>query len=481
MPVHTAQRTVAAEFAANPAVQDAIETLVRELREHQQSITRARGPIGELKETYAQWIARQNAIKGRPIFYPYVGSGIGRGPLVELLDGSVKWDLINGIGVHMFGHSDPDLVATALRASLGDTIMQGNLQFNADAIEFGEFLVKEASKGSKLRHAFLINGGAMANESALKVCMQKREGKAPRILAFNDCFMGRSTTMTQIGDGPAYRVGVTLNTLVDYLPFYDPDDGEASIARARWQLEQYLARYPGQHAACVFELVQGEGGFNTAPREFFVPLVELCRRHGVPVWFDEIQTFGRTTEMFAYDALGLGEYVDVLTLGKMSQVCACMFTADMNPQPGLLSATFLGSTISLQVGRAILTRLRDGGYYGPTGRNARLQGAFRTHMKALISKHPEWFPPAPLRGPAPRATTNLYDGAGGMMRFTPFGGDKKKVIDLCHRLFEEGVIAFYCGHEPYHVRFLPPIGVMEPGHFDEVFPIVERAMARVVA
>jgi len=43
----------------------------------------------------------------------------------------------------MFGHSDPDLVATALRAAMSDTVMQGNLQFNHDSTEFAELLLDE--------------------------------------------------------------------------------------------------------------------------------------------------------------------------------------------------------------------------------------------------------------------------------------------------------------------------------------------------
>ena len=56
----------------------------------------------------------------------------------------------------------------------------------------------------------------MANESALKVCQQKTNG-APRVIAFQDCFMGRSTTMAQIGDSAAGRVGIPLNAQVDYM------------------------------------------------------------------------------------------------------------------------------------------------------------------------------------------------------------------------------------------------------------------------
>ncbi len=65
------------------------------------------------------------------------------------------------------------------------------------------------------------------------------------------------------------------------------------------------------------------------------------------------------------------------------------------------------------------------------------------------------------------------------MRLTPFGGKKSRILRAVRALFDEGVIAFYCGQGPHHIRFLPPIGVMEPAHFDEVFEIVERAFTKV--
>ena len=57
-----------------------------------------------------------------------------------------------------------------------------------------------------------------------------------------------------------------------------------------------------QIAAFVVELVQGEAGFVTAPRDFFVPLFNECRKAGIPVWIDEVQTFGRVTELLGFRA-----------------------------------------------------------------------------------------------------------------------------------------------------------------------------------
>lgn len=475
VPSPTDATVIEPALASNATVRESIARIIAELRTAQARLTGVRPPDANRRITLDDWMTRTADVKGRTAFYPYLGTGLGNGALVELVDGSVKWDMINGIGVHMFGHGDAEMVEAALVGSLADVVMQGHLQFNADSTAFAEFLAAEAGKSSALRHCFISNSGCMVNEAALKVCQQKTDG-APRVIAFADCFMGRSTTMAQIGDGPAYRQGVALNTLVDYMPFYDPELGARSTEMALWHLQQVLDRYPGQHACFVMELVQGEGGFNVAPRDFFLPLLELCRDRGVPIWFDEVQTFGRTTNMFAFQTLDLGDFADVVTLGKMSQACACLYTEAMNPRPGLLAGTFTASTVAFQVGLKALMRLRDGGYYGPQGRIAKLQEAFRVRAEALVKRHPEWFPPVQL--PFGRSTSRVVGGIGGMMRLTPFGGDKERINTLLKNLFEDGVITLGCGHGPYHLRFLPPIGVFQAQHFDPVFEVLEKSLAR---
>lgn len=473
----TSVTTSAQALHQSSAVNLAIASIIAELTEAQATITAVRPATDELSQSFEDCLARFGEMRGRGALYPYIGSGLGNGPLVELADGSVKWDMINGIGVHMFGHSDPDIIETSLRAAMSDTVMQGNLQFNQEVVKFGEILLNEAKDSSKLKHCFLSNSGTMANESALKVCFQKRPGSS-RVIAFADCFMGRSVTMSQIGDSAANRQGMPLNTLVDYMPFYDLEHGAKSTEYALSRLQRYIDRYPGQYACFVMELVQGEGGFNVAPREFFVPLMEHCKDNGIAVWIDEIQTFGRTNEMYHTAELDLGKYVDVLTLGKMSQVCACLFTEEFNPKPGLLSGTFVGSTVALSVGTRALERLRDGGYYGAKGKIAKLHKAFCERAEALVKKHPQWFPPIPHPSGLTRVATGFYGGVGGMMRITPFAGDKTKIISALHTMFQEGVIAFYCGHDPYHIRFLPPVGVMQSEQFDDVFAILESSLAK---
>lgn len=473
----TMSSNVGNQIARDGDIKSAIDTIVRQVSSYNDQITDARPASADTKADYDEMLNRAAATKGRPLLYPMIGSGAGNGPLVELADGSVKWDMITGIGVHFFGHGHPELVRASLEGSVQDVPKHGNLQSNFDAYRFSELLVELASRNSRLSQCFLTTSGAMANESALKVCYQKN-APASRVIAFKHCFMGRSVTMAQIGDSAAGRDGIPLTTQVDYMPFWNEKAAEEVGGKTRyidhccWKLQQLIDRYPRQHACFIFELVQGEGGFNVAPREFLVALMDICKANGIAVWDDEIQSFGRTGEMFAYETLDLGDYVDVFCVGKMSQVCAALYTDEYAPRPGLLSGTFTGSSQDFSTGTRILEMLRDGDLYGESGQLAHHYGQFEKHARDLAKKHPEWFPDVPYAG-------DIVGGIGGMMRFTPFGGDKAKVIALCKQAFDEGVILFWCGHGPFHVRMLPPVPVMKDEHWPKIFEIIERSMTNV--
>lgn len=470
--------TVGAQLRDSKVVRGAVENLTLELKARSAQITGVRGPIPELKEAYEAAMKRAADVRGRGLLYPYISSGLGNGALVELMDGSVKWDMICGIGVNFFGHSDADLAEAALRGSLDDTLKQGNLQTSWEPFEFCETLLNEAKKGSRLRYAYVATSGAMANENALKICFQKH-APASRVIAFKDCFMGRSVTMSQIGDAAGNRQGIPLSTLVDYMPFWNPADAER-IGKAKYidgaarQLQEYIDRYPKQHACFIFEMVQGEGGFNVGDRDFFKTLMELCKASKIAVWDDEIQTWGRLPTMFAYDSFNLGQYVDVFCVGKMTQACVTLYTEEYNPQPGLLSGTFVGEGPSFRVGQRVIERLRDGNYYGPSGAIAKHFSLFQQQVKALAAKHPDWFPKV-------EGLPDIAGGIGGMMRFTPFGGKKDKINKACKTCFEEGVVLFYAGHGPYHLRLLPPLGVMREQDWPAVFQCIERGLARAAA
>lgn len=447
----------------DPRVGEAKRLLREAVRDHQAGLTGIRPPDPDLAKGYAETLARFAGLRGASLYYPYLGSGFGRGALVELADGSVKYDFITGIGVHYMGHNHPALLESGVDAAIESTVMQGNLQQSRHSEELlGQLLEAANRKGARFAHGFLTSSGAMANENALKVAMQKRF-PAGRVLAFEHGFAGRTLALSQVTDKPAYRQGLPEILAVDYLPFYDEARPSESTTAAVAVLREHLGRHPGAHAAFIFELIQGEGGgYRPGSREFFAALMEIARAANVSVIADEVQTFGRTSEFFAFQHFGLDGYVDIVTLGKLSQACATLIRADHQPKPGLVSQTFTAPSTAIRAAKVILRYMDQEGLLGPEGKIMRLSRRFTGKLADLAHRRPDL-----AAGPF---------GMGGMIAFTPLGGNTDKVTRFLHNLFQAGVIGFIAGANPARARFLLPVGGIEEPDIDAVFPILERVL-----
>lgn len=453
---------IADAFFEDPDVIKAQDKLLKALNKHQKSITQVRPPQTKHKRKYQKTIDSFSEIRGGKLFYPYIGSGIGHGPFVELNDGSIKYDFINGIGVHHFGHSHPEIIKATLKASLEDTVMQGNLQQNIHSYHFSKTLLKAANaKKASLAHCFLTTSGVMAGENALKLAFQKNH-PAHRILAFEHCFCGRTITFSQITDKAAYRTGIPNTIPVDYIPFFDASEPVKSSQRAIRTLKKFLARYPGQYTAMLFELVLGEGGYYDASSDFHRELMDICKENGVAVLVDEVQTFARTPDLFAFQYYKLDKWVDIVWIGKSSQVCATLFTKEFKPKPGFLSQTYTASSTAIAAGNVILDLLLKSNYFGSKGKIMALHCCWKEHIEAIHQRHPDL-----ICGPF---------GIGVMVAFTVFQGDTAKTTAFIKALFDNGLIAFMAGHNPSRVRFLLPVGVIEPAHIKEAAHIIEKTL-----
>ncbi len=443
--------------------QKAKSALLQSLQASSAKLSGVRPPAsGEMREAFLKQVAEYGKARGRDLYYPIIASGLGSGPFFELMDGSVMYDMITGIGINFFGHSHPELMSEMLDG-IGADVMQGNLQPGHEAKALLDKLLSIVGPKSRLKHGWITTCGTMANEIALK-CVRQKRAPATKILAFKDCFAGRSTAMQEITDNPAYRQGQPVYGEVYYLSFYDEKLGlEGSIAQTLSQLKEHLGRFPGKFAALMAELVQGEGGFNFAPREFYAKVFEEAKKAGLAIWVDEIQTFGRTGEYFAYQKFGLDEYVDIVTLAKMLQSAAVLYSDEYNPKPGLVAGTFSGSTVALRAARRSLELLEEGKYLGENGKVARLSERFATNLTKLAQG-------------ACKGLLKSHRNIGGMIAFESLDGTLDDAKLVLSKLFERGVVAFYCGHGPYLVRMLPPLGVMSEKQVDEVCEIIGAAI-----
>ncbi len=450
---------VANQLAVDAELNAAKKTILERIAHHAAKLTKIEPPHPELQQSYEQTLKAFGKLRGQNLFYPLLGSGMGNGALVELADGSVKYDFVTGIGVH-FGHLHPRLVEACLDSATQNLVLQGNLMQNTDSYELAELLVKS----SGIEHCVFTTSGAMANENALKLFFHHKP-HATRVLAFENCFMGRTLTLSQVTDKPAYRQGLPLNTLVDYVPFFDWKEPEKSTEQAKETLLKLLRRYPNQYACMCFELIQGEGGCYPGQQAFFKELMQILKEHEVAIFADEVQSFGRTDHLFAFQHYGLEEYVDIVTAGKLLHVCATLYRPKWCPRPGLVSQTFTSATSVIRSGHAILSSLLEDGYLGENGKNMKLSRYFVSKLEALCQRHPD-----KASGPF---------GNGMMIAFTPFGGDHAKVVAYLHALFQAGVITFLSGKDPARVRFLVPAGSVTTDDIDQVVGIVEEELLKV--
>ena len=459
--------THADALRSDPRIRQARELIAEAVSQHATKLTDVKGPDVELSEAYQAMLHRFAKVRGGPTFWPYLSSGLGNGPYVELADGSVKLDFIGGIGVHGSGHSHPAIVNAAIDAALEDTIMQGNLQQHPPSLQMCERLIDLSQRsGAKLEHCLLSTSGAMANENALKIAMhfQSRQSNetADRIIAFDNAFAGRTIALASLTDRPKYRMGLPLAMQVDYLPFRDPENAVESQLRAVDELKRLLDRHPGRYAAFWVEPIAGEGGYYPGSHDFFRSLCEPLREAKVPIIFDEVQSFSRTSQPFAFQHFGLDEFADIVTIGKITQVCATLYGKSFHPQGPILSQTFTGSSSTIAAGLEMLDLLELRGCYGDEGANVSRHAYFAEKLQRLADQYPDW-----VRGPF---------GEGMMIAFTPGDGSFEQAKRLMDTMYKIGLLGFVCGSNPTRIRFLPPPATTTTQHIDAAIVLLEQSL-----
>lgn len=442
--------------------EESIQQIATDIKKQCESLTSVKPPQADMKADFDKKLETIASYRGRPLYWPFISSGRGNGPYVECQDGSVKLDLINGIGVHLLGHSHKKVIEATVRGALQECVNQGHLQPGEEYFAMSEKLLKLA-KGSRLKHVWLSTCGTMANENALKMARQKRS-PARMVIAMENAFAGRSTMMAELTDNPGYKQGLPEYNEILRIPFYDKFDPKSS-EKALEIFKSHIDKNKGNISCFVFEPMLGEGGYRSAPLSYYLPLFEECRKNNIAVWADEVQTFLRTGEAFAFQKIGFAEYVDIVTIAKTSQVAATLYTEEYNPKPGLIAGTFAGATAALSAGIAILDEMANGGYFGADGKVQKIHNEFVSALRALCEGSCKGL----LEDP---------DGMGLMIAVTPFKGDKDKTNKLIKVLFNNGVMAYTCGKDPLRIRFLVP-AVINKEQINEAMMILDKSIHEV--
>ena len=242
-----------------------------------------------------------------------------------------------------------------------------------------ERLVQLAPAG--LRTVTFANSGAEAVEAAFK--MARHATGRLGILSTHHGFHGKTFGALSATGNADYQVhfGLPLSHF-DRIEFGDLE-----------ALESQLEGHPAQYAAFVVEAIQGEGGVRVAPEGYLRRAHAVCRRFGVLLIVDEVQTgLGRTGAMFACESEGVSP--DILTLAKalgggMVPVGAVLCTDAAYTEKFALkhSSTFAGNALAARVGLATLELLtRD---EGAVLSHVASEGAFlKGRLEQIQARHP---------------------------------------------------------------------------------------------
>jgi 4-aminobutyrate aminotransferase len=115
---------------------------------------------------------------------------------------------------------------------------------------------------------------------------------------------------------------------------------------------------PDEVAGIFIEPIQGEGGYLPAPADFLQGLQRICRKHGILLVADEVQSgMGRTGKWWASDHAGIEPDIICTAKGIASgmPLSAIIARADvMNWVPGAHASTFGGNPVCIAASIATL-------------------------------------------------------------------------------------------------------------------------------
>src|SRR5271169_4917021 len=219
------------------------------------------------------------------------------GAVIEDVDGNRLIDFAGGIGCVNTGHRAPAVVE-AVRRQLDRFL---HTSFNVLPYESYIALAERLNAitpGRFAKKTVLLNTRAEAIENAIKIA--RAYTKRPAILSFEDAFHGRTyMAMAATSKTHPYKAGFEpFPSDVYRIPYaycfrcsYSMTYPSCDVHCAR-HLEDTFKRVVAAEsvAAVIVEPILGEGGFVTPPPEFYPTLSAICRKHGILLIADEVQT-----------------------------------------------------------------------------------------------------------------------------------------------------------------------------------------------
>lgn len=302
--------------------------------------------------------------------YPLVAK-TGRGAVVEDVDGNTFLDFAAGIAVVATGHCHPQVVAAIQKQAAELIHMSGTDFYYPNLVELAEKLASVVP-GKEPKRVYFGNSGAEALEAAIKLA--KYHTKRDMLVAFHGAFHGRTMgALSLTASRSVQRKGFgTLLAGVFHTPYPDTyrgtygvrPDHAAEDCLSYLENELFRRRVDPEEVAGIFiEPIQGEGGYLPAPPEFLQGLQRICRKYGILLVVDEVQSgMGRTGKWWACEHAGIEPDILCTAKGIASGMPLSAMIARrsvMNWTPGAHASTFGGNPVCIAASLATIKLLEE--------------------------------------------------------------------------------------------------------------------------
>jgi len=293
----------------------------------------------------------------------------GHGASFLDVDGNTFLDFAGGLGALLTGHSHPKVVEAA-RSQVGRFAHTDFTVVPYESwVELAERLIRLTGGGA--RKAAFFNSGAEAVENAVKIA-RSATGR-PALISFEGGFHGRTLMAMSLTSRHApYKTGFgPFAPEVYRVPFpyayRSPDPANAGRdALAAFERGLMTQVDPQDVAAVIIEPELGEGGFVPATPDFLPGLAEICKRHGILLIADEVQTgCGRTGTFLAVEQFGVEPDLLVLAkaMGSGYPISAVLGRTEVMdaPGPSEIGGTYIGNPIACAAANATLQVIEEEG------------------------------------------------------------------------------------------------------------------------
>ncbi|HFW6379273.1 TPA: 4-aminobutyrate transaminase [Klebsiella aerogenes] len=367
------------------------------------------------------------------------------------VEGNEYIDFAAGIAVLNTGHRHPRMVAAVEQQLQQFTHTAYQIVPYESYVSLAEKLNELAPVKGPAKTAF-FSTGAEAVENAVKIA-RAHTGR-PGVIAFGGGFHGRTyMTMALTGKVAPYKLGFgPFPGSVYHVPYPSALHG-ISTADSITALERlFKADIEAKKvAAIIFEPVQGEGGFNVAPKELVAAVRRICDEHGIVMIADEVQSgFARTGKLFAMDHYA--DKPDLMTMAKslaggmpLSGVVGNAQIMDA-PAPGGLGGTYAGNPLAVAAAHAVLDIIDNEALC----ERAQFLGE---RLLATLQEVKGWCPAlVEARGVGSMIAAEFFDPATG----EPSAAIAQKIQQ---QALEQGLLLLTCGQYGNVIRFLYPLTI----------------------